>query len=464
MFNDLLFGDPFFGRPAASAYRGPRYGGYPVPFEVPFEGAYTAPRPAARQPVGVWPPYPERAAPARRRPAPVHDYEEDDSDLVTDGVNVYKPVYHPRNPYKPAGYKLVCSLKDLQRQQQRQLRQQQQQEQQQQRRAVPQQQAEKEEEEEEDDTVPLTPPSAAPRPRSRSIPPARRDAHEEARRRQQRARVLHRLAVLRRAQAARVIQRAWRAYRDAKRAAAAVRLQAAVRAWLARRRVRQLREQLQQRLAELNKCDAELAELRERKWPGVVNGPYRDAQGRPRYQVLEYEELLTRLLLKVDSIPSDGFTTIRARRKQLVDATNRALEEFDRYKKAALQAEAEAARMGAAADHADTALAEAEDDEVEDPGAGAYEAAHDDDDDDDGDDVPTEDEAADDDEYVDAADEAAGSDDDESQASDLDWHVLKRGSHQAPAAATESKGKFRAGAASDVAGARRAAKETAATS
>jgi len=238
-----------------------------------------------------------------------------------------------------------------------------------------------------------------------------------------------------------------------------VRLQVVVRAWLARRRVRQVREQLQQRLAELDKCDAELAELHERKWPGVVNGLYRDAQGRPRYQVLEYEELLTRLLLKVDNIQSDGFTVIRARRKQLVDATNRALEEFDRYKKAALQAEAETALTSAEADQADTAMADA--DEEEDQGEGTDEANQDDEDEDE--DMPTEDEAGDDGVYVDAADETAGSDDDESQDSELDWRVLKRASRQAPAEATETNGKFRAGAASDVASARRAAKKAAAT-
>ncbi|KAL1917818.1 uncharacterized protein VTP21DRAFT_3652 [Calcarisporiella thermophila] len=97
-----------------------------------------------------------------------------------------------------------------------------------------------------------------------------------------------------------------------------------------------------QKLEELSKIADEFADLRSHHGPRVLaqrlvfdpanfgSSPTpRDPQNRP---FLEYEELLTRLMLRVDGIDADGVEEVRKRRKDLVRRIDSNLSELDRLK------------------------------------------------------------------------------------------------------------------------------------
>jgi hypothetical protein len=266
-----MFGDYY-------AATSPWAGAWPyqsAPFADPYADPYVR---RARAPMAV----PHRA----RRPAEVVEGR----DLVTDGVNVYQPVYDLRFPHKPASYRLVGPLER-----------------------------------------PRPAPAATPKaPAPAPAPAPVRTAHNAAK---ERARRLQALETRTRARAASIIQRTFRAYwrrvTAARRLAAATLLQRVARGFLARQRVARYRT----RLAALAAVEADLAKLLAQDAPAVYAAPFKDSTtGAPRWAALALEEALLKLLMRVDGILSDGHDGLRLRRKRLTSAIHLALERFDRFR------------------------------------------------------------------------------------------------------------------------------------
>ena len=144
-----------------------------------------------------------------------------------------------------------------------------------------------------------------------------------------------------RQRSARTLQRAYRVHRQHRLAEAAARretaarlLERVARGFLARRHVAVIR----QRLQTLQQLEADLATLLERRSNVVYHNSYLGDNGRPRWAALEFEDTLTKMLIKVDAVLSEGHDGVRLRRKRLIAAINRELEKFDRFRSGVLDA------------------------------------------------------------------------------------------------------------------------------